>query len=237
MPLFQEPYSSDNHGDVGIKYSTERHVACVFLVDTSGSMFGEPIDQLNAGIKKFKEEMLSKNDNETSACVDVAIISFGARVKVVQDFVPVSEMKTPTLEAHGGTPMGQAIDLALNLIEKRKAIYNEYGTPYFRPWIFCITDGEPNDNYSAAAKRLSDMESQKHVLAYCVGVTDFNREVMAEIFNRKRIFELTDTDFSSMFEFVSNSLSSIRNSDGSARPGTAAPTALPSNMFVMGADD
>ena len=237
MPIFQQPYSPNNHGDVGIKYSTERHVACVFLVDTSGSMFGEPIDQLNEGIKKFKEELLQNNDKETSACIDVAIISFGPDVKLVQDFVPASEMKTPTLEADGGTPMGKAIDLALKIINKRKETYNQYGTPYFRPWIFCITDGEPNDDYKEAVEMLKESESKKHVLAYCVGVENFNRNIMSEIFNAKRIFELRDTNFSSMFEFVSNSLSSMRNSDSSARPGTAAPTALPSNMFVMGADD
>jgi uncharacterized protein YegL len=102
--------------------------------------------------------------------------------------------------------MGEAIDWALDLITQQKARYNELGTPYYRPWLFCITDGEPTDDCHSAAARLKQMEQDKKVLGYCVGVENFNKEIMAKIFDLSRIFELTNLDFPGLFKFVSNIL-------------------------------
>ena len=40
--------------------------------------------------------------------------------------------------------MGAAINLALDKLEERKQIYQQAGISYFRPWVFLITDGEPD---------------------------------------------------------------------------------------------
>jgi uncharacterized protein YegL len=215
--LFQQPYDSKfKSGDIGIQYISERHVACVFLLDTSGSMNNnDAIGKLNNGLQTFKSQILSdtKYDKHTKSCIDVALISFGPGVVLQQDFVPVSNMATPTLKADGLTPMGEALELAMNLITQQKTRYNELSTPYFRPWIFCITDGEPTDEYSFAAARLRKMEEDTKILGYCVGVENFNRSIMANIFNKDRIFELLALDFTSLFTFVSSSIASARNAD------------------------
>lgn len=207
-------------GTGGIQWITERHVACVFLLDTSGSMIAnDAIGKLNAGLRTFKEQTVNDSsfDEHTKACIDVALVSFGPNVKVQQEFTAVSEMVPPTLTANGGTPMGAAIDKALDMIAMQKAKYNELGTPYYRPWIFCITDGGPNDSYVAAAQRLKEMENATKVLGYCVGVANFDRHTMASIFNTERIFELDNLNFPALFKFVSSSLATVRNSDPNGR--------------------
>ena len=52
----------------------EPHMACLFLVDTSGSMSGESINSLNVGINRFKEEVC--RDKRTKEILDVAIFRF-----------------------------------------------------------------------------------------------------------------------------------------------------------------
>jgi uncharacterized protein YegL len=235
MALFQKPFGS-NQGKsedkgTGIQWISERHVACVFLLDTSGSMEdNNAIDKLNEGLRTFKTQTMNdKNfDEHTKACIDVALISFGPGVVLQQDFVPVSAMNPPILQADGGTPMGGALDMAMDLIAQQKQRYNAFPTPYYRPWIFCITDGEPNDSYQVAAQRLRKMEDDSKVLGYCVGVENFNRNVMASVFNKERIFELKNLDFPSLFKFVSSSLAAARNS-GEASGGSVnveAPSTL-----------
>lgn len=199
-----------------IKWATERHVACVFLLDASGSMdANDAIGKLNEGLRVFRDQtiMNPEFDEHTKACIDVAIVSFGATVQLLQDFIPVSEMIPPTLTAHGGTPLGAALNKALDMVGEQKAKYNTLGTPYFRPWIFVITDGEPNDSYADAVQRLKQVERDKGVLGYCVGVENFNRNKMVEIFNPNRVFELKNLNFPALFEFVSNSLGAVRESD------------------------
>jgi uncharacterized protein YegL len=213
---------------------TEMHVACVFLLDTSGSMAtDDAIGKLNEGLRLFKTQTMSF-DVHAKNCIDIALVSFGGDVVVVHDFRPVKEMETPILTANGMTPMGQALNTAMDMITEQKELYKKYNTPYYRPWIFCITDGEPNDSWQDAAQRLKQMESQKGVLGYCVGVENFNRAVIASIFNPKRIFELDGLDFSALFEFLSSSLSTLREStDGTA--SVSAPSTL--RMLTMGAPD
>lgn len=216
LPMNQEDTIQDDIGINALRWASEKHVACVFLLDTSGSMSNnDAIGKLNEGLRIFKEQTVndSRFDEHTKACIDVAIISFGPTVKVIQDFMPVNEMTPPTLTANGGTPMGGALNMALDMITQQKEKYNFNGTPYFRPWVICITDGEPNDSYQAAAQRLKQMEDNKKVLGYCVGVENFNKNIITNIFNSNRIFELDNLNFPALFEFFSGSLSVVRNSD------------------------
>ncbi|MDR0318873.1 MAG: VWA domain-containing protein [Nitrososphaerota archaeon] len=236
----------DDVGTGGLKYLSERHVACVFLLDTSRSMSGDAVDNLNKGLQEFKNQTMSNTtlDEHTKSCIDVALISFGSKVllhtnlgttvrrdqefDMASVFVPVSLMNPPVLRASGGTPMGEAINWALDIIEQQKKRYNDFGTPYYRPWVFCITDGEPTDDYKAAAQRLKEMEDDNKVLGYCVGVENFNKGAMANIFDTARVFELANLDFPGLFKFVSNSLDTVRNSDPVA--GNQVDVAAPSTL-------
>ena len=215
--------------DTPVKYSTEKHVACVFLLDTSGSMMqGGAIDQLNAGLRAFKEQTMNSMDSRAKACIDVAIVSFNNTVTVVQGFTPVEDMDPRPLQAFGQTHMGAALEEGMDLITKQKKRYGSAGTPYFRPWIFCITDGAPNDDYRDAAERLKWMEENKKVVAYCVGVDNFNPEIMRQIFRPENIFGLRDCDFTGLFKFVSSSLAAVR---ASSDESSALNVQVPPSMF------
>jgi len=118
-------------------------VACVLALDTSYSMSGDnggsalgsilrgsPIDELNQGMKKFAED--ANADDLTRKQAEVCIIKFGPYAEVVTPFCEVREFTPPRLNADGGTPMGAAIDLAIDELESRKQQYREGGIEYFR---------------------------------------------------------------------------------------------------------
>lgn len=209
MSLFQKPYEKSIP-----RVISEMHIALVLLLDVSGSMsINDAIAKLNEGIKLFKEQTMNNPDLDefALACIDVAIVTFGSHVNVLQDFLPIEEMIIPTLTAEGSTPMGAAINTALDMITDQKNRYKELGTPYYRPWIFCITDGKPNDSYLEAAQRLKDAEANGGVISYCVGVENYDRETMSKIFSR--LFELENQNFPALFEFLSDSIGKLKNSD------------------------
>ena len=121
----------------------------MLLLDTSGSISGQPIDELNAGLAIFKQEV--QRDTTVSLRVEVAIITFDSSVDILQDFVTIDKFYPPQLTASGTTAMGQGIELALNEVESRKAIYKSNGIQYYQPWVFLITDGGPSDSWQSAA--------------------------------------------------------------------------------------
>src|SRR3954447_16806013 len=119
----------------------DQRCPCVLVLDTSSSMAGARIDELNAGLRVLKETLAS--DSIAMRRVEIAVVTFDSAVKVVQDFVTADKFGPPTLTAQSLTCMGAGIKQGLDLIEARKETYRRNGVPYYRPWLFVITDGEP----------------------------------------------------------------------------------------------
>src|SRR5438445_10254920 len=112
----------DDLADIEFIQNTEPRCPCVLLLDTSGSMRGEPIDALNRGLQAFQKEM--SQDDLAKLRVEVAIVSFGdGGVQTIQDFVTAARFQAPTLRAGGNTPMGEAINRGLDMLRDRKALY------------------------------------------------------------------------------------------------------------------
>jgi uncharacterized protein YegL len=111
--------------------------------------------------------------------------------------------------------MGAGIDLALDLVEERKADYKADNLEYFRPWFFLLTDGEPTDGHAfdAAVERLNTAERRKQITVFAVGVGgDVNWKTLARVSKDRDPVKLQGLDFAKMFEWLSNSLSAVSNS-------------------------
>lgn len=130
----------------------EPRCPCILLLDVSGSMNGRPINELNAGLVTFRDELLA--DPLALKRVELGIVTFGP-VHVEQPFTSAANFFPPILFAQGDTPMGAAITKALDMVEERKREYRANGISYYRPWIFLITDGAPTDEWQAAANKVS----------------------------------------------------------------------------------
>ena len=189
-------------------------------------MAGNPIAQLNNGLQDFRDSI---QKNELAAMrVEVALITFGGSVDVKQDFITVDQFFPPNLVANGGTPMGAAINTSLDKLEERKQIYKSAGISYFRPWVFLITDGEPTDEWHAAATRIQAMEDRKGVTFFVVGVDKAKMDTLAQIAPKNRPpAKLNGLDFSAMFLWLSSSLGKVSDSkigDQVALPPTSGWT-------------
>jgi uncharacterized protein YegL len=210
----QIAFGTDNFAE-----NPEQRCPCVLVLDRSGSMAGEPITQLNAGLLTFKEELAA--DSLAMKRVDTAIVSFGPAVlempfHTAQNFFP------PTLTAGGDTPMGAAINLALDTLEARKAEYKANGISYYRPWVFMITDGAPTDAWQSAAARIREGEASKKFAFFAVGVQGANMEVLGQISTRQPV-SLQGLKFSELFKWLSSSMAAVSRST----PGTEVPLAAP----------
>ena len=216
--LAQVPFSDGIFVD-----NPEPRCPCVLLLDNSGSMSGPRIAQLNAGLQQFQKEL--GGDALASKRVEIAVITFGP-VKVVQDFV-TADLYTPTeLVTEGGTPMGEAILEALELLRLRKQQYQTNGVAYYRPWVFMITDGAPTDDWSAAAAAIKSAERSKSLAFFPVGVEDADMQILKQLSVRAPI-KLKGLMFRELFQWLSNSLSGVSRSQVGDRLQLPAPNTAP----------
>lgn len=191
----------------------EPRCPCVLLLDISGSMTGEPINQLNAGLVTFKDELAS--DALAMKRVEVGIVTFGP-VNVHTPFSSASNFFPPQLQAQGDTPMGAAIVQAISMVEDRKKEYKANGIAYYRPWIFLITDGAPTDPYEQAAAAVREGEASKKFAFFAVGVKGARMDILKQISSAREPLTLDGLKFRELFSWLSSSLRSISRSSPNA---------------------
>lgn len=124
------------------------------------------IEALNQGLSQFYDEIYADEIAKYSA--DICIITFGGnQPKIVSDFINIEQRNNmPKLKASGQTPMGEAVNMALDCLEKRKEEYRSCGVDYYQPWLVIMTDGINNGDKSEfeyAVQRTTEL-IQKHKL-------------------------------------------------------------------------
>src|SRR3989442_15270896 len=167
------PFGTDSFTD-----NPEPRCPCLSLLDTSGSMAGAPISELNAGLVTLKDELAA--DSLAMKRVEVAVITFGP-VKVESGFHTAPNFFPPHLEGSGDTPMGAAIKQGLNMIKQRKEEYRANGIAFYRPWIFLISDGAPTDAWQSAAAIVREGEASRAFAFFAVGVQGANMNILQQI--------------------------------------------------------
>jgi uncharacterized protein YegL len=193
----QQPY-----GDLVFAENPENRCPVVLVLDNSGSMGGAPIRQLNEGLQVFRDKLQA--DSLAAMRVEVAIVTFGP-VVVQTDFTTVQSFYPPTLAAAHDTPMGAAIEKAIELLNERKSTYRSAKVGYYRPWIFLITDGGPTDSVTRATQLIREGEASKAFLFFAVGVEGANFDSLRSISVREPL-KLRGLMFRELFQWLSSSL-------------------------------
>lgn len=214
----QAPSIHDHSHDLIDNPSTR--CACMLVLDTSGSMAGAPIHELNAGLQAFIQEL--QDDDIASYAVDLGVITAGSPVREVMPFTTVSSVQhVAPLSADGTTPLGTAVSLALRRLDERKGEYKRTGVAYYQPWLVIISDGSPTDAWQAAAQSACDLSSQRKLVVLPVGVTGADLAVLGQ-FSSKPALPLAGLKFREFFLWLSASMSRV-----SASNSTSASVNLP----------
>ena len=205
--------------DPEFNFNREERCAVVLVLDTSGSMAGTPINSLNEAIQSFHEYILA--DPMVSAKVDIGIVSF-SHFLTWQDFVNANQFQPPYLQADGGTIISFPLDVALDLVTKRKDTYRLNGISYHRPWIILITDGAPEHDTDGSieevSRRLRQAEDLRQCSLFAITCGEANRPETINLLRDKIAppnrppKKTTEANFGELFNWLSNSLTAVSQS-------------------------
>ena len=169
----------ENHEDPFKKGTTQYQLNLIYLVDTSGSMIGEPINQLNAAMSEAVT-VAEEAANEKEVQLFMRVVEFNSSADWIFgdtenglghiDWVPRS--------ANGGTDTAGAIDKATSVMHRKYL-----GERNFRPVVILITDGQSNDptaTVEAVEKLKSSLKSSSDptkdkIIRMAIGVKDANQ--------------------------------------------------------------
>ena len=210
----------------------ERYMPVVLLLDVSGSMEGDKIDNLYEATVKMIETFTEEGKKEIP--YKVAIITFGASVDYHTPYTDATKDLAKNLRpfyAEGMTPLGTALRMAKDLIEDK----DETPKRWYRPAVVLVSDGYPNDSWQSP---LSDFVSTGRT-ARCqrlsMGIgndADFNmlRDFASEDPEKitgtdKFCFKAEDAaDIVKVFKLISKSISQSASSNKNDFPNMPPPS-------------
>ena len=106
------------------------------------------------------------------------------------------------------TPIGEAVNVALQKLEKRKHDYQKNGVAYYQPWLVIISDGEPTDVWQSAASASRQLSQNRKLVVLPIGVENADLGKLSQ-FSSRPAKALQGLKFNEFFEWLSASMSRV----------------------------
>jgi len=197
-------------------HNPTNRVPIALCLDVSGSMSGDPINELNGGVRLFFDAL--RADPIANASAEIALVAFNDQSQLIVDFQGLDRLgQPPTLTADGSTDLGGGVNMALDCLDTRKREYQSAGIDYFQPWLVLMTDGAPTTaTHQQAAPRVCQLEGQGKLVVFPIGIGGgADMAVLAQFSKKKSPLRLQGLNFRQFFEWLSRSVVRVSQS----RPG------------------
>lgn len=206
---------------------TRKMCPVIFLLDTSGSMDGEPIGAVNEALKNVLPELISMNNSNPDNEIKVAIMTFDydAKWKIGEnELIAPEEVQRywKDLDANGYTSMGAAFK-ALNAKLSISHGFMKRASGSVAPVLFLLSDGEPTDDYKSGLQELQKNNWYKIAVRVAVGYGGFNEQILRE-FTGTEGTVLSTSDPNSLrdtIRFVAVTSSRVASQGSSVLPDSA----------------
>lgn len=200
-----------------------RRLPVYFLLDTSGSMYGEPIHALNNALSGMINSL--RSDPQALDSLWISIVTFDREVKEIVPLTELALFQLPeiTCPQSGPTHTGKGLELLYDKVrnEVRKGNATQKGD--WKPLLFLFTDGAPNDKqlYQEMIPKVKSLNFG--AIVCCAAGKLADNSLLKELTNDVVHLDTVDSQtLKQFFKWVSDTIE-----QGNKSQGTGETIALP----------
>lgn len=172
-----------------------RRLPVYLLLDTSGSMSGEPIEAVKNGV-----QVMISSLRQNPQAIETAYLSVITFDSIAQQIIPLTDLASfqmVDLKATGVTALGGALKLLSNRIENEVAKTTTEQKGDWKPLVFIMTDGVPTDDWLPS---LAEFKNQKVAFTVaCAAGSGADTAVLKQI--TENVVSLDTADSASIGKF------------------------------------
>ena len=181
-----------------------RRLPVYLLLDTSGSMFGEPIEAVKNCVQVLVSTL--RSDPYALETAFLSVITFNSTAQQITPLTELSAFQQPNFEASGCTALGEALELLANKVDSEVVKTTTEVKGDWKPLVFIMTDGEPTDDLN---KGLAEFKKRKFgMVVACAAGQGANTDTLKKI--TECVVQLDTADSATIkafFKWVSASVS------------------------------
>ena len=181
-----------------------RRLPVYLLLDTSGSMYGEPIEAVKNGVQTLISTL--RSDPYALETAFISIITFNSTAQQVTPLTELANFQQPSIDAGGCTALGGALELLAQKIDTEIIKTTTEVKGDWKPLVFIMTDGEPTDSLIDGLQKFKSIKTG--IVVACAAGSSANTDVLKQI--TENVVSLSTADSESIkafFKWVSASVS------------------------------
>lgn len=172
-----------------------RRLPVYLLLDTSGSMSGEPIEAVKNGVQVMISSL--RQNPQAIETAYISVITFDSIAKQLIPLTDLGSFQMVDIRATGTTALGDALKVLSQCIDKEVATTTAETKGDWKPLVFLMTDGIPTDDWQSGLR-----EFQKRKTAYtiaCAAGSGADTSVLLQI--TENVLSLDTADSQSIAKF------------------------------------
>jgi uncharacterized protein YegL len=181
-----------------------RRLPVYLLLDTSGSMSGEPIEAVKNGVQILVSTL--RQDPYALETAYLSVITFDSSARQVAPLAELAAFQPPALSASGTTALGEALGLLAERVEAEVARTTADAKGDWKPLVFLMTDGAPTDDWQAGLAKLKQVRTG--VIVACAAGQGADTAILKQITEVVVALDTADANtIKAFFKWVSASVS------------------------------